>query len=106
MYRFPHVLSQSRGGLVIRSNLRGRRVSGSKPDSSENPPCMWLLQVALYVEGQTSSRWRDAEAWRRGMPAQVLNSTSKRGSKLRGPSQDKLRTSSKGDVNVTKMKEN
>ncbi|GBN31246.1 hypothetical protein AVEN_189276-1, partial [Araneus ventricosus] len=27
-----------RGGLVVRSRLRGRRVLGSKPDSTEDPP--------------------------------------------------------------------
>ncbi|GBM90642.1 hypothetical protein AVEN_213561-1 [Araneus ventricosus] len=32
--------NQSRGGLVARSRLWGRRVPGSKPDSTEDPPCM------------------------------------------------------------------
>ncbi|GBL92713.1 hypothetical protein AVEN_119104-1 [Araneus ventricosus] len=29
-----------RGGLAERSRLWGRRVPGSKPDSTEDPPCM------------------------------------------------------------------
>ncbi|GBO33666.1 hypothetical protein AVEN_147783-1 [Araneus ventricosus] len=29
-----------RGGLVVRSRPRDRRVAGSKPDSTEDPPCM------------------------------------------------------------------
>ncbi|GBN79373.1 hypothetical protein AVEN_82288-1 [Araneus ventricosus] len=31
---------RGRGGLVVRSRLWGRRVPGSKPDSSEDPLCM------------------------------------------------------------------
>ncbi|GBL76606.1 hypothetical protein AVEN_108132-1 [Araneus ventricosus] len=30
----------ARGGLVARSRLRGQRSPNSKPDSSEDPPCM------------------------------------------------------------------
>ncbi|GBL85495.1 hypothetical protein AVEN_34660-1 [Araneus ventricosus] len=29
-----------RGGLVVRSRLWGRWVPGSRPDSTEDPPCM------------------------------------------------------------------
>ncbi|GBN65935.1 hypothetical protein AVEN_3720-1, partial [Araneus ventricosus] len=28
------------GGVVVRSRLWGRRAPGSKPDSTEDPPCM------------------------------------------------------------------
>ncbi|GBN58246.1 hypothetical protein AVEN_144231-1 [Araneus ventricosus] len=31
---------RGRGGLVVRSRLWGRRVPGSKPDSTEDPPCI------------------------------------------------------------------
>ncbi|GBN41103.1 Relaxin receptor 1 [Araneus ventricosus] len=34
------VLVGGRGGLVVRSRLWGRRVPGSRPDSTEDPPCM------------------------------------------------------------------
>ncbi|GBN03503.1 hypothetical protein AVEN_116546-1 [Araneus ventricosus] len=29
-----------RGGLVVRSRIWGRRVPGSRPDSTEDPSCM------------------------------------------------------------------
>ncbi|GBO24398.1 F-box/WD repeat-containing protein 5 [Araneus ventricosus] len=32
--------TRGRGGLVVRSRPRDRRVAGSKPDSTEDPPCM------------------------------------------------------------------
>ncbi|GBN49777.1 hypothetical protein AVEN_74068-1 [Araneus ventricosus] len=31
---------QGRGGLVVRPRLWGRRIPGSIPDSTEDPPCM------------------------------------------------------------------
>ncbi|GBM81457.1 hypothetical protein AVEN_214213-1 [Araneus ventricosus] len=31
---------QGRGGLVVRYRLWGQRAPGSKPDSTEDPPCM------------------------------------------------------------------
>ncbi|GBM32619.1 hypothetical protein AVEN_8458-1 [Araneus ventricosus] len=37
------------------------------------------------------------------MPAQVSSSSSDRGSKLRGPSQNSLRVASNWDVNITKL---
>ncbi|GBM76070.1 hypothetical protein AVEN_167490-1 [Araneus ventricosus] len=50
-----------------------------------------------------------ALAWRgnleRGVPAQVSSSSSDRGSKLRGPSQNSPRVASKRDVNITKTQE-
>ncbi|GBN77427.1 hypothetical protein AVEN_215951-1 [Araneus ventricosus] len=33
-------LFRGRGGLVVRSRLWGWRVQGSRPDSTEDPPCM------------------------------------------------------------------
>ncbi|GBO11827.1 hypothetical protein AVEN_224339-1 [Araneus ventricosus] len=38
-----------------------------------------------------------------GVPAQVSSSSSDRGSKLRGPSQNSPRVASKRDVNITKL---
>ncbi|GBL90798.1 hypothetical protein AVEN_269081-1 [Araneus ventricosus] len=35
-----HLSVRGRGGLVVRSRLWDRRVPGSKPDSTEDPPCM------------------------------------------------------------------
>ncbi|GBL96376.1 hypothetical protein AVEN_43698-1 [Araneus ventricosus] len=40
---------RGRGGLVVRSRPRGRRVPGSKSDSSEDPPLMGSLHGKLYV---------------------------------------------------------
>ncbi|GBN67708.1 hypothetical protein AVEN_134085-1 [Araneus ventricosus] len=34
------MISSGRGGLVVRSRPRDRRVAGSQPDSTEDPPCM------------------------------------------------------------------
>ncbi|GBO37364.1 hypothetical protein AVEN_64584-1 [Araneus ventricosus] len=53
------------GGLVVSSQLRGRRTPpGSKPDSTEDPPCMRdLLQVKSSV-GPNVSFWCGAEVWR------------------------------------------
>ncbi|GBN81855.1 hypothetical protein AVEN_32179-1 [Araneus ventricosus] len=34
-------LLRDRGGLVVKYHLWGRRAPGSKPDSTEEPPCMW-----------------------------------------------------------------
>ncbi|GBM24537.1 hypothetical protein AVEN_217118-1 [Araneus ventricosus] len=44
-YQFPQrivirLLFRGRGGLVVRSRPWGRRVPGSRPDSTEDPPCM------------------------------------------------------------------
>ncbi|GBM86510.1 hypothetical protein AVEN_104114-1 [Araneus ventricosus] len=49
----------------------GRRVPGSKPISTEDPPCM--RPVARYIKrrGQTSSRW--CGSLERRLPAQVLS---------------------------------
>ncbi|GBM06296.1 hypothetical protein AVEN_208981-1 [Araneus ventricosus] len=46
-------------------------------------------------------------AWKfeEGVPAQVSSSSSDRGSKLRGPSQNSPRVASKRDVNITKLKD-
>ncbi|GBO37517.1 hypothetical protein AVEN_67710-1 [Araneus ventricosus] len=34
------IIIWGRGGLVVRSRPWGRRAPGSRPDSTENPPCM------------------------------------------------------------------
>ncbi|GBL73976.1 hypothetical protein AVEN_230902-1 [Araneus ventricosus] len=65
-----------RGGLVLWSRLRGRRVLDSKPDSTADPPCLWI--------------------WYKCPPAGVVQKLGERcagsgivqGSKLRGPFQN------------------
>ncbi|GBN40809.1 hypothetical protein AVEN_16221-1, partial [Araneus ventricosus] len=56
----------SRGSLVVRSRLRGRRAPGSKPDSTEDPPCMGPAVRQIIRSGQTPSRWCGVEPWRGG----------------------------------------
>ncbi|GBM36318.1 hypothetical protein AVEN_212877-1 [Araneus ventricosus] len=70
-------------------------VPGYKPDSNEDgvvadltEDVVWgLLHVKSYVAQQTSSRWCGAEVWRRDA-TRVSSSSSERGSKLRGSSQN------------------
>ncbi|GBM48342.1 hypothetical protein AVEN_37800-1 [Araneus ventricosus] len=58
--------SEGRGGLVVRSRPRGRRVAGPKPDSTEDPPCMGPVARQIIRSGQTSSRWCGWLVWRGG----------------------------------------
>ncbi|GBO12034.1 hypothetical protein AVEN_241308-1 [Araneus ventricosus] len=69
------------GGLVARSRLWGRRAPGSKPDSTEDPPCMGpLLHAKSYVVAKRPPVGVACK-FGEGMPAQVSSSSSKRGSK-------------------------
>ncbi|GBN31529.1 hypothetical protein AVEN_267956-1, partial [Araneus ventricosus] len=43
------------GDLVVRSPLRGLRVLGAKPDSTETAVYVGLLHVKSYILGQMSS---------------------------------------------------
>ncbi|GBN32861.1 hypothetical protein AVEN_89555-1 [Araneus ventricosus] len=90
-----------RGALIVRSRLWDQRVLSSKPDSTDDPSCIGPVDVKSYVEGQTFSRWCGAEACRGSSNSCVVVS-SDRGSKLRKPSQNSPRVSSKRDVNITK----
>ncbi|GBM78526.1 hypothetical protein AVEN_260452-1 [Araneus ventricosus] len=58
------IFNKGRGSLVVRSRLWGRRAPGSKPDSTEDPPC--IEPVARYIirSCQTPSRWCGVEVWR------------------------------------------
>ncbi|GBN91413.1 hypothetical protein AVEN_92688-1 [Araneus ventricosus] len=55
---------RGRGGIVVRSRPRDRRVAGSTPDSTEDPPCMGPVVRYVIRSGQTSSGWWGAEVWR------------------------------------------
>ncbi|GBN15628.1 hypothetical protein AVEN_51242-1 [Araneus ventricosus] len=51
--KFPslHSIWKGRSGLVVKSRLWGRRVPGSKLDSTEDPPCIWAcctLNLTLW----------------------------------------------------------
>ncbi|GBO40690.1 hypothetical protein AVEN_56339-1 [Araneus ventricosus] len=54
---------------VVRS--RDRKVPGSKPNSTEDPP--GPLLVKSYVGGQTCSHWCSEEVWREGHLTAVQN---------------------------------
>ncbi|GBM74306.1 hypothetical protein AVEN_207229-1 [Araneus ventricosus] len=66
-------------GLVVWFQPRGRRVPGSKPDSTEEPPCKraWCMP---------NPSGRNVGSLERRLPVQVSPPPSDRGSKLRGPS--------------------
>ncbi|GBN87362.1 hypothetical protein AVEN_50926-1 [Araneus ventricosus] len=88
-----------RGGLVVRSRPRDRRVAGSKPDSTEDASCMGPVAPQSYA---VAKRPPVGVAWKlgEGVPAQAAPSSSDRGLKLRGPSLNSPRVASKWDVNV------
>ncbi|GBL92808.1 hypothetical protein AVEN_4518-1 [Araneus ventricosus] len=62
-----------------------------------------MLHLKLHIEGKTSSRWCGAEIWR-GVPTQA--SSSERGSKLRGSSQNKPLVASNSGINISKLNSN
>ncbi|GBN28263.1 hypothetical protein AVEN_235231-1 [Araneus ventricosus] len=88
---------------MVRSRSQDRRVPGSKPDSTKEPPFkrVWCMlnpsgpNVLLLV-------WCGAEAWRGG-PAQVSSSSSDHSSKLHGLSQKSTHVDSKWDINMPKL---
>ncbi|GBM35360.1 hypothetical protein AVEN_90680-2-1, partial [Araneus ventricosus] len=62
-----------RGGLVVGSRIWSRRAPGSKPDSTENPPCMGLLHaksIAVVKRPSVGVTWKFEER----VPAQVSSS--------------------------------
>ncbi|GBN18520.1 hypothetical protein AVEN_163572-1 [Araneus ventricosus] len=73
--------------------------TGSKPDSTEYLPCMGPKSNVVAKRPPVGVTGKFGE----GVPAQVSFSSSDRGSKLRGPSQNSPRVASKRDVNITKL---
>ncbi|GBO24541.1 hypothetical protein AVEN_145457-1 [Araneus ventricosus] len=69
-----HYIKKGRGGLMIRSQLWGPRVPGSKPDSTEDPsyPYVAPLHSKSYVAAQMPSRWCNVEASRRAASSGVV----------------------------------
>ncbi|GBN67026.1 hypothetical protein AVEN_3550-1 [Araneus ventricosus] len=64
-----------KGGRVVRSRLWDSRVPGSKPDSTEDPPCRGLLHAKANVVAKrppASVVWKFGEEVR----AHVLSSSS------------------------------
>ncbi|GBM17310.1 hypothetical protein AVEN_237293-1 [Araneus ventricosus] len=68
---FPCLFWRPRG-LVARSRPRDWRVTGPKPDSTEDPPCMEPAARSIIRSGQTPSRRRGVEAWRGGASSVVV----------------------------------
>ncbi|GBM26084.1 hypothetical protein AVEN_12845-1 [Araneus ventricosus] len=71
---------------MVRSQLRSRRVLGTKSDSIEGPPCMWAcckLNHTQRVKRPPAGVMRKLGG---GMSDQVSSTVSDLGSKLRGPS--------------------
>ncbi|GBN09558.1 hypothetical protein AVEN_213317-1, partial [Araneus ventricosus] len=58
------------GGLVVRSRPRGRRVRGSKPDSTEELPCKGVLVHAKSVGAKCPSVG-EVRKFGEGVPSQV-----------------------------------
>ncbi|GBM28608.1 hypothetical protein AVEN_72179-1 [Araneus ventricosus] len=92
---------KSRGGLVVRP--RDQWVPGSKPTSTEDPPCIGPAALQPIRSGQTSSRWCGANLGEEA-PSQAPPPLSDPCSKLRGTSQNSPCVASKHDVNITKLK--
>ncbi|GBN49238.1 hypothetical protein AVEN_216372-1 [Araneus ventricosus] len=92
---------QGGGGLVVRSRLWGRRVPGSKPDSTEDSPCMGPVHAESYVVAKRPPVGV-VRKFGEGVRAQVSSSSSDCDSKSRGPSQNSPCVASKLDVNITK----
>ncbi|GBN21770.1 hypothetical protein AVEN_155632-1 [Araneus ventricosus] len=50
-------LKKGRGGLVVGYRLRGRRVPGSKPDFTKDPPCMRACQIICRAPNALPLVW-------------------------------------------------
>ncbi|GBM62631.1 hypothetical protein AVEN_187037-1 [Araneus ventricosus] len=93
------------GDLVVWSRPRGRGVLGSKPDSTEELPRK-RVWCTLNPSGPNILMLVWFRSLEREVPAQVSSTSSDKGSKLRGPSQNSPRVSSERDVNMTKLPKN
>ncbi|GBM01110.1 hypothetical protein AVEN_136655-1 [Araneus ventricosus] len=88
-------------GLVVRSLLRGRRILGSKPDSTKDPPCGPSMRYLSRRPNVLTLVWSGSLETR--VPAHVSSSSSRHCSQLRGPSQNSPHVASKRDLNKTKQ---
>ncbi|GBM85648.1 hypothetical protein AVEN_150176-1 [Araneus ventricosus] len=80
-----------------------RRVPGSRPDSNEDPTCMWACCTLSHAQAIKRLPSGVVLKFGVGVPVQVSFSSSDGGSKLRGLSQNRLLVASKRDVNITKL---
>ncbi|GBN77639.1 hypothetical protein AVEN_41979-1 [Araneus ventricosus] len=66
-------VNKSRGGLMVRSRHREKRVPGSNLHSNRSYAVyVGMLQAKSYVGGQTSSCWCGAEVWRGAASSGVI----------------------------------
>ncbi|GBN77845.1 hypothetical protein AVEN_45072-1 [Araneus ventricosus] len=72
----------SRSILVVWSQLRDRRVSDSKLNSTEDLPCMGLVGRLIIHSGRTVILLLWCGKLEKGVPVQVSFSSSDRGSKF------------------------
>ncbi|GBN21674.1 hypothetical protein AVEN_104366-1 [Araneus ventricosus] len=78
-------------------------MGGSKPNSTEYPPCMWVRCTLNHTQEAKHYPAGVLRELGEGLPPQVPSFSSDRGSKLRDPSQNSSRHASKWDVNITKL---
>ncbi|GBM25642.1 hypothetical protein AVEN_82758-1 [Araneus ventricosus] len=69
IYEVLPKIARGCGSLEARSRIRHQRVAGSKPDSTEDPPCMVPAARQIIRSGQTFSRLCGADVWRGGCQA-------------------------------------
>ncbi|GBM72703.1 hypothetical protein AVEN_67283-1 [Araneus ventricosus] len=88
------IRKQERGriGLVVRSRPQDRKAADSKPDSTEDPPCMHAKSYAVAKRPPVGV----ARKFGAGVPDEASSSSSDRGPSLNSP-----RVASKRDVNLT-----
>ncbi|GBL88461.1 hypothetical protein AVEN_159060-1 [Araneus ventricosus] len=100
---FSEIVSSDDGTRWLSGKVLALRPQVSKPDSTEDPPCMRApLHAKSYVGDKRPPAgvvWKFGE----GVPAQVSSSSSDSGSKLRDPSQNIPFVASKRDANITKL---
>ncbi|GBL78800.1 hypothetical protein AVEN_65334-1 [Araneus ventricosus] len=87
-------------GKLSTSELKGFQIRNPIPFKIRR--VLGLLHVKSYV-GVKGSPAGLLRKFREGVPAQASSSSSERGSKLRGPSQNSSSVASKRDVNVNKL---
>ncbi|GBM29059.1 hypothetical protein AVEN_209566-1 [Araneus ventricosus] len=63
-------------GILVTSRLWGLRVPGSKPDSTEDPPCMWACCTPNHTWGTKRPPAGVMRKFGEGMLAQVSSSSS------------------------------
>ncbi|GBM20526.1 Uncharacterized protein ZK1073.1 [Araneus ventricosus] len=102
---YPHILCQKRRPRWPSGKVSAQGLEGSKFETRLH--CRSVVYGACCTPNHTQrAKSPPAGAVRKfgeGVPAQASSSPSCRGSKLRGPSQNRFRIASKQDVNVTKF---